>query len=337
MRNVAHSPMVVTVSRARAFVMLVTTVVALLVMSVPTPCQDVPSASRIDETSAEPLTPGDHWRKLTIGKLTRGAAVHVPPNYDSKVPTPVVLALHGVAMSGPIMAAFSGLNETSDQKGFVVVYPNGTGTGPVLTWNAGAFVKGVASQADDVDFIRKLLDDVATVVNVDQNRVYACGMSNGAMMCYRLASELSDRIAAIAPVAGTMAVGNREPDRPVSVIHFHGTRDTLVPFEIDGIKKMPWLRVKSVDDSIQSWVKTDGCNGMPAVSDLLSKEGDDMKVTRERYGPGVDGSEVILVTIAGGGHTWPGQVPPVDLLGKSAMNISANDLIWTFFEKHPRK
>ncbi|WP_237729261.1 alpha/beta hydrolase family esterase [Schlesneria paludicola] len=303
----------------------------------PAACQDRPTLRVADEKTSEPLLPGDHWRKLSVGKLTRTAAVHVPVTYDRKVPTPVVLALHGVAMSGPIMAAFSGLNETSDRKGFVVVYPNGTGSGPVLTWNAGGFVKGVSSQADDVGFIRQLLDDLATVVNIDQNRVYACGMSNGAMMCYRLASELSDRIAAIAPVAGTMAIGNREPDRAVSVIHFHGTRDTLVPFETEGIKQMPWLRLKSVEESIRTWAKTNRCDVQPAISDLLSKEGDELTVTRRRYGPGVEGTEVVLVTVTDGGHTWPGQVPPVELLGKSAMNISANELIWAFFQQHPLK
>src|SRR6202035_2271000 len=107
---------------------------------------------------------------------------------------------------------------TADAKGFVTVYPNGTGLGPVQTWNAGGFVKGIESRADDVAFLKTLLDDVATRVNVDPKRVYACGMSNGAMMCYRLAAELSDRIAAIAPVAGTIAIENSRPQRAVTVL-----------------------------------------------------------------------------------------------------------------------
>ena len=86
-------------------------------------------------------------------------------------------------------------------------------------------------KADDVAFIGKLLDDLGTVVTVDEKRVYACGMSNGGMMCYRLAAELSDRIAAVAPVAGTIAIDESKPKRPVPVIHFHGTKDTIVPFE----------------------------------------------------------------------------------------------------------
>jgi polyhydroxybutyrate depolymerase len=103
---------------------------------------------------------------------------------------PVVLALHGAAMNGSMMVWFSGLNKKSDEAGFIVVYPSGTGIGPFCAWNAGNFG---ARTADDVAFVGKLLDDFASVVSVDEKRVYACGMSNGGMMCYRLAAELSER------------------------------------------------------------------------------------------------------------------------------------------------
>ena len=106
-------------------------------------------------------------------------------------------------MNGAMMARFCGLSEKADQSGFVVVYANGTGSTPLfLYWDSGG-VRGRV--ADDVGYTAKLLDDLATVVHVDSKRVFATGMSNGAMMCYRLAAELSDRIAAIAPIAGTMA------------------------------------------------------------------------------------------------------------------------------------
>jgi len=181
-----------------------------------------------------------------------------------------------------------------------------------------------------------LLDDLGTVVKVDGKRVYACGMSNGAMMCYRLAPELSDRIVAFAPVAGTIAIEESKPKRPVPVIHFHGTKDTLVPFERPKGKTPSFMRFKSVEDSIQTWVKLNGCDEKPRT-ETLSKDGDEMKVTRKTYSGGKDGSEVVLVVIEGGGHTWPGQQPPVGFIGKSAKNISANDLMWEFFQKHKLK
>jgi polyhydroxybutyrate depolymerase len=288
---------------------------------------------------AQPETfgPGDHTRTLMMGEQKRTYLVHIPKDYDPKMPAPVVLALHGAAMNGSMMVWFSGLNKKSDQAGFIVVYPSGTGTGPFLIWNAGGFKGKMAEgRADDVAFIGKLLDDLAIVVNVDEKRVYACGMSNGGMMCYRLAAELSDRIAAIAPVAGTIAIDESKPKRPVPVIHFHGTKDTFVPFEMAKGKTPKFMKLKGVEDSIQTWVKLNGCDEKPKT-ETLSKDGDEMKVTRKTYGGGKDGSEVVLVVIEEGGHTWPGMTPPASFMGKSAMNVSANDLMWEFFQKHKLK
>jgi len=285
----------------------------------------------------EMLGAGDHLRAVVVKDQQRTYLVHIPPRHDVRKPAPVVLTLHGAAMNGPLMVPFCGLNETADKHGFIVVYPNGTGTGPFLTWNAGGFSGRLAQgRPDDVAFIAALLDDLGALVKVDAKRVFACGMSNGAMMCYRLAAELSDRLAAIAPVAGTIAIQESKPKRPVPVLHFHGTKDAFVPFEGHDGRLHSFLQLKSVEDSIQTWVKLNGCKEQP-LHEVLSREGDDMKVTRATYSGGRNGAEVVLVTIEGGGHTWPGMKPLVDIIGKSATNISANDLIWEFFQKHPRK
>ncbi|MCE9532259.1 MAG: dienelactone hydrolase family protein [Planctomycetes bacterium] len=287
--------------------------------------------------SPDHLGPGDHTRTVMAGNQKRTYLVHIPKGHDPKKPVPVVLALHGAAMNGSMMVWFSGLTKKSDEVGFIVVYPSGTGVGPFLTWNAGGFKgKMAASKPDDVAFIGKLLDDLGTVVKFDQKRVFACGMSNGGMMCYRLAAELSDRIAAIAPVAGTIAIEESKPKRPVPVIHFHGTMDTFVPFDSTKSKSPSFIRLKGVEDSIRTWVTLNGCDEKPK-SDTLSKDGDDMKVRRKFYGGGKNGAEVILVEIEDGGHTWPGMTPPASFMGKSAKNISANDLMWEFFQKHPMK
>ena len=298
---------------------------------------DVVAADNETTTSTTPLTPGDHIRRLIVDDINRSAIIHIPPQYIPGKPTALVLALHGAAMNGEAMVHFCGMNKTADQRGFIVVYPDGTAPGPLLTWNAGGFQEGIGSRADDVKFLGKLIDDVERVATIDPKRIYACGMSNGGMMCYRLAAELSNRIAAIAPVAGTMPAVDVKPSRPVSVIHFHGTEDPLVPFEFEKKNSHFWLRLKSVEDSIASWCKLDGCQQERCHRDQLSKDGDDLQVTRFTYGPGKDKTEVVLVKIDGGGHTWPGMVPPVSLLGKSALDISANTLIWEFFEKHPLK
>ncbi len=289
------------------------------------------SALLLFALGADPLAAGDHTRTLKVGEKNRSYIVHIPKSYDPKVPTPVVLALHGAAMNGSMMVWFSGLNKTADKEGFIVVYPSGTGVEPFLTWNAGGFA---GNTTDDVAYFGKLLDDLATVVKVDDKRIFACGMSNGGMMSYRLAAELSDRIAAIAPVAGTIAIEKSKPKRPVPVIHFHGSADAIVPFE--KAKASPLMKFQGVEDSIRTWVKLNGCDEKPKA-DMLTKEDDEMKVTRQTYGGGKDGAEVVLVVVDGGGHTWPGQLPPVTFVGKSTKNISANDLMWAFFKKHPMK
>jgi polyhydroxybutyrate depolymerase len=286
------------------------------------------------------LGPGDHERLLEIGALHRSYVVHVPPHYDPKIPIPVVLALHGAETNGRMMASYSGLTKKADEASFAVAYPNGTGAdGFLLTWNSGGSRRtGETSTADDVDYLRKVLDDLRTCLAVDAKRVYATGMSNGGMMCYRLASELSDRIAAIAPVAGTIAIDNYRPKRPVPVIHFHGTADRLVPFsgpQNDSPTKV--FGFKSVPDTMRILVQCNACVSDPQTTELPDKAHDGTRVTRKVYAAKEGGAEVVLYTIDGGGHTWPGHQPPIRFLGKSTEQISANDLIWEFFQKHPMK
>jgi polyhydroxybutyrate depolymerase len=283
----------------------------------------------------DPLPPGDHVRTLSIGGRDRSFTVHIPPSYDPRVPTPVVLVLHSAAMNGSRMARFCGLNEKADRAGFVVAYPDGTGGTPMFRyWDAGG-VRGRPS--DDVGFVARLLDDLERVVNLDPRRVFATGMSNGAMMCYRLAAELSDRIAAIAPVAGTMAIEDCHPRRPVPVLHFHGTKDGLVLFGGPDERIPKNLKFLSVEDSARAWAKLNGCPETPVIDELPDRVDDGTTVRRMTYGPGKDGAEVVVYVVEGGGHTWPGGASRVPILGKTTRDISANDLIWEFFQKHPMK
>ena len=283
---------------------------------------------------ANPLEPGDHKRTLNSGGIKRAYIVHVPAGIDTTRPAPVVLALHGAAMDGRMMVWFSGLNKKADEAKFIAVYPSGTGIGPLMAWNSGGLSGPLAAgKPDDVAFISALLDDLEKLVRVDSKRVYACGLSNGGMMCYRLASELSPRIAAIAPVAGTVSIEECRPSRPVPVIHFHGTGDTIVPFEIKKGKGPPFIRLKGAEESVKLWAGLNGCKETRGPESLIQPP-DDLAVTRETWTGGKNGAEVVLVTIRDGGHTWPGQKPPVGFIGKSTKKFSANDLMWEFFERH---
>ncbi len=286
-----------------------------------------------------PLTPGEHSRVVTADGQTRSYVVHVPPGYRPDEPAPVVLAFHGAGINARMMMLISGLNKKADEAGFIAVYPNGSGLANlVLTWNAGGLPERFTDRRpDDVAFTAALLDDLAEVVNVDPKRVYATGMSNGGMMCYRLAAELSDRIAAIAPVCGTLALDDWKPARPVPVMHFHGTADRIVPFDGPNDSMSKVLSLKSVEETIRLCAAANGCPREPETVQLPDAVGDGTTVVRSTYAPCRDGAEVVLYTVEGGGHTWPGQPPPNRFLGKSTKNIAANDLMWAFFERHPMK
>jgi polyhydroxybutyrate depolymerase len=269
----------------------------------------------------------------------------VPPGYDAAKPTPVVLILYGGQTNAQIMQGFCGMDKKADAAGFLAVYPNGQGRNNRLHFNTWGR-KGLL--ADDVKFVAALLDDLSGAAQVDANRVFATGISDGAMMCYLLAAELSDRIAAIAPVSGTLAIEKINLKRPVPVLHFHGTADKFVPFEGPTTAWQRGLRMLPVEEEIQTWAKLDGCPEASQPTALADTAHDGTTVTRKVYGPGKGGAEVVLYFIEGGGHTWPGRQATgrtgfaageaVEmLLGKSTQNLSANDLMWEFFQKHPMK
>lgn len=285
---------------------------------------------------AEPLVPGDHVVEVTVGTLDRTYRVHVPPAYDAAVPTPVVVIFHGGGGNAAKMARFSGLDDKADEAGFLAVYPEGTGRFGIHTFNGGNCC-GYAMRygIDDIEFTRRLLDDLAERANVDPKRVYATGMSNGAIMTYLVASELADRFAAVAPVSGPMGTETCDPSRPVPILHFHGTADENARFEGGKGVGVSGTDFYSVQHSLDAWVAANGCETVPVAEELPDRFDDGTRVVRKTYGSGRDGSEVVLILIEGGGHTWPGRETRLKFLGRSTREISANDLLWDFFVAHP--
>ena len=286
--------------------------------------------------AAAPLGPGSYMRSVKVNATDRSFIVHVPKQYDAAKPMPVVLILHGGFANALITVGFTGMNEKADKAGFIAVYPNGTGlAGIVLGWNAGMWRAPLdRKQPDDVKYLAAVLDDLEAALSVDKKRVYATGISNGGMMCYRLAAEMSDRIAAIAPVSGTMAVTTpgRSGPSPCCTSTAPPTRSSLPPGRRAGL-----ITYQSLEATIAAWVKLDGCPSQPVVTKIPDTAKDGTTITKKVYGPGKDGAEVMLVMIEGGGHTWPGRDPKVKFLGPYTKNISANDMIWEFFERHPMK
>jgi len=287
----------------------------------------------------QPAGPSFEKKLLQVDERTRTYLVHEPPWKNHLRPIPVVLALHGGGSNAEAMMQFCGLNQTADRAGFLCVYPNGTGRYKGrYTWNAGSCCAyAQRNQVDDVQFIRLLIRELKGHYPVDGDRIYATGMSNGAMMVYRLASDLADQIVAIAPVAGAMAMNTCSPSKPVSVVHFHGTDDQFAPFK-GGVGARSILKVGhiSVEHTVGAWVAANGCDPDPLETILPQKVSDGTAVRKKLYDSGKNGAQVLVFTIEGGGHTWPGREPPLRRLGKTTHSLSANEVMWEFFERHSR-
>lgn len=287
------------------------------------------------------LPSGTSWQSVSVETEERRYLVHVPQENPANGPRPVILCFHGGGSNPEQMMNYCGLNEKADESGFLVVYPEGSGRlEAIRTWNAGNCCGYAQRQrVDDVQFVRAVLDDLDRRAQIDPDRVFATGISNGAMISYRLAAELSDRIAAIAPIAGPMGFEDCSPEHPVSIIHFHGTDDEFAAFEGgSGKRSVSRTDFFSVRHTIDAWVEANGCDAEPVVTDLPDTADDETTVRREVYSSERTGAEVVLYVIEGGGHTWPGRVPRASrFLGPSTRDISANDLMWEFFQRHPRR
>ena len=274
---------------------------------------------------------------VPIGGRARTALACVPAGTPPAAGWPIVLAFHGGQSHPEMMRAFSGLDTFAAAGRAVVVYPAGTGSREGLfTWNGGNCCgEALADASDDVGFVRELLTALEGRLPIDRSRIHATGMSNGAMMAYRVAAELADRIASIVPVAGPLALADIAPSRPVSVLHFHGTLDQFTPLE-GGIGRRSVTRVshRPVLEGILQWVHADGCPAEYAC-DVVPCTDEGITIERFAWGPGRDGSEVVFYRLEGGGHTWPGRKPDSFFLGPSALSLDANAIIWDFFVKHP--
>jgi polyhydroxybutyrate depolymerase len=279
--------------------------------------------------------PKDIARSFEFGGQTRSYHAHLPGSYDPQKPTPLVVVLHGAGTDGKIMEQFCGMSEQADKSGFIACYPNGTGFAPFLTWNAGSFPTAAAGakKPDDIGFLRKVLDDVATVANIDAKRVYVVGMSNGGMMAYRAAAEMSDRFAAMASVTGTLVIDSWTPKHPMPVLEIHGTKDGLVPYE--GTKKSKYLMFPPIEEVVRGCAKFNGIEREPMVTRIIPGR-DDMKVEKRDFGKGKNGAEVVFYVLEGGGHVWPGRHVP-SILGQNTFNLDACETIWEFVSRFKRE
>lgn len=258
------------------------------------------------------------------GGISRDYRIYIPAIYNSSVPVPLVFNLHGYGSVNTAQEGYGDFRPIADTANFIVVHPNGTfnGTGQRF-WNTFG-----ASSVDDVGFIAALIDTIKTSYNIDENRIYSTGMSNGGFMSYQLACSLSGRITAIASVTGTMIwpfMNSCNAVHPTPVMQIHGTADGTVPYN-GSTSFVP------VDTLVNYWAEYNDCSLTPAITNVPNANTtDSCTAERQVFNGGTLGSTVELYKVQDGGHSWPGA--PVNI-NVTNMDFSASTEIWRFFRKY---
>jgi polyhydroxybutyrate depolymerase len=260
----------------------------------------------------------------------RDYLLYVPQSYDAAEPTPLVISLHGAAASPAQQMNLSRWNRLADNDGFIVAYPAGTGF--PRSWQT---FDPDEQLEREVGFISGLIDTLQSAYNIDPARIYANGMSNGGGMAFVLSCMLPERIAAVGVVAPaqTLPPGWCANRRPVPVIAFHGDADPIVLYA-GGTMGGPFSPVRPVFPAVRDWVARWGRRNRCAPSSVASAVTSD--VTRLEYPGCANDAAVVLFTIHGGGHTWPGGEPlPEWFVGRTSRSIDATRQMWAFFQEHP--
>jgi polyhydroxybutyrate depolymerase len=274
----------------------------------------------------------------------RSYLLHLPSRLDKKKPVPLVLVLHYYTGTGRAEAQQTQFSEKADAEHFIAVYPDGPiPAGPGLSWNVWHNPRD-AGGSRDVAFVRELIRRLSARFAIDPKRIYVTGMSQGGMVSHLAGCELSSVVAAIAPVSGFMMEMPKSAD-PVSVLIIHGTDDAVVPYMGGtlgggrgrgggargrggpGQRRGPMgaRPIPPVSEEVAAWVAHNGCSPKPE----RTQHG---KVIREVYSGGRGETEVVLCTVVGGGHNWPG-----DRNDKTISGMNGTDAIWEFFVHHPKR
>jgi polyhydroxybutyrate depolymerase len=254
----------------------------------------------------------------------RSYILHVPHSYSKKVGFPLVIVMHGYTSSAESMERWTHLSDKSDEEGFIVAYPNGLpypwNENNPQAWNCGGPWEEWTSQTDDVGFINKMIEIISAHYTIDPNRIFITGHSNGSRMAYRLGFELSQKIAAIAPISGQMVYESKKiPDFPVSVLHMHAINDSTVNYY--GKHNPNETVYESVDSILTRWSSYHSCNSIPDT--ILIKESYLVKewICNDKN------TDIVLYVMQKGAHKW---------FTIENSGIDANEIIWEFFKSHPK-
>ena len=267
---------------------------------------------------------------VSNGDGDRTYLLYRPASLSQQTPAPLVIVLHGGFGSGSQAERSYHWDALADRQGFVVAYPDGINH----SWNAGGFCCGPAlrGNVDDLDFLTRLIQASLAGENIDPKRVYLTGMSNGAAMAYRYACEGAYPIAAIGPVAGTFSFSCAQP-RAISIMAIHGLSDHHVPFAggqgTKGVTKGRWV---PVPETLEVFRKADRCQPPTNRQDGL---------LQTATAQCAEGRAVVLITIEGAGHQWPGGLARTGIVrgllqgDPPSTALDATATLWAFFRGHP--
>lgn len=264
---------------------------------------------------------------LDVNGVSRTYKIYVPAIYSSANAVPLVFNFHGFTSSNVQQEVYGNFRPIADTANFIVVHPQGLNIGGGAGWNNFA---AVSANQGDLNFVEKMITEISTQYNIDQNRIYSTGMSNGGFMSYDLACFMSDRFAAIASVTGGMSAlhwNACQASHPTPVMQIHGTADAVVAYNGGGIGSL------HVDSLVKKWVDFNNCNPTPtftAVPDVVTS--DNCTAEHYVYSGGTQGATVEFFKIIGGGHNWAGA--PISVNGNTNMDINASKEIWRFFSKY---
>lgn len=262
------------------------------------------ACSKSENEQITPNVPtGKMIKELTVNGITREYIIYIPENYNVTTAFPLLLSFHGLSSNMEFNYSYTNFDELAERENFIVVHPNGISN----TWTVSA------NDDTDIDFIVSLLNQLEEDYNIESNRIYSTGMSMGGFFSFSLACRLSDRIAAVASVTGSMyqpAINNCSPVKPMPILQIHGTEDGIVQYS-------------SVAGLLDFWTGHNNTDALPIISNIPDSDtGDGSTVKRYEYLNGDNDAEVQHLKITGGGHEWPGF--------QGNMDINASEEVWSF-------
>lgn len=284
-------------------------------------------------------------KTLLHEEIERQYYLHLPPEFDKETASPLLLALHG---GGGKAKSFDrgtwdmALTQLADRHGMVVVFPQGVDS----HWSDGRKEQlEEGKEYDDIGFLSRIIDSMVADYGVDADRVYVLGISNGGFMTMRVAMELSGKVAAVAAVTAQVskALAEERPEHPISVMLVNGTEDPIVPYDGGVVRVGAWGKsrgeILSTDATVELFRFHLGCEEEGTTTSYPDRDPKDgTRVEKTIWADGKAGSEVVLVKVIGGGHTWPGgkQYLGKRLVGRVSRDIDASQVIVEFFLRHPR-